>query len=451
MILLTFAVFLFLTFSGDVPLKEKIDFYHPVTGAYEGNEINRFGPDGRRLRWETNDAKGKNTLLFIVSHDSEGRESKAVYFEGGSKEPSFEYFTYAKDRRSKTTNYVSRTGAAADRTESDLDEKGRVIRKRYYRADGTLYGAEQVLWNKDETKNGWDFKYVGREGGASFRYKYLSFDKKNNWNRRLKLRDGNPERIEVRTLTTLPSQRVYTTPARFGQDVISTGRSESSPSFSKDGKTMVFARYGDEWTRKDPYIAHLKQDGWKVEAIRGIGKVYNLAISPNGNTIIYAKRIGDSKSIFRIRSTSTGWSNPENLTVKFGVAGTYPALTENGDLLFFDAEGTSGSGIYIARETGEGFGEPLPVFVTEGDTTFDPFSTDGKKILVSRCFDEVCNSGPRNGIWEITPDGKGGGATRKIPRLPYGWCSQIVEYLVIFVYTDGEDILAVPLGSSGIE
>ncbi len=432
-----------------VTLEERVDLFDPPTGAFRGTERTWFGPGGRRLRLEITDAGGEPTLLFFVRHDDQGRESEAVYFEGGSEEPDREVFTYSADGRLQTTTYYFEPGLAADRTEADLDDDGREIRKRYYRSDGAQYGEEDVLWDELGNRLGWDFRYVGREGGSSFRYVDVELDDAGAWIRRVRSRNGAPERFEVRTRITAPPGAAVITPVLFAPGRISTEQSEASPSFSRDAKTMVFARYGDDWTRKEPFIAYLEEDGWRVESL-DIGIVYNLAISPSGNEVVYATRSEESRELFRIRREANGWSRPESLTSQHGITGTYPCLTDVGDLVFFDAEGASGAGIYLAPREDEGFGTPGPLFVPASDAPFDGYTTDGGALLVSRCFDDSCLSGSENGIWEVLLGGSSGPEARKLANLPYAWGAQPVAPLGLFVFTDGDDILAVPLARAGL-
>lgn len=180
-------------------LMEQIDLYAPTSGAFLGRETTWYGPDGRRLRLEIVDGAGEPTLLFFVRHDAEGRESEAFYFEGGP-DASREAFTYSDDGRMRTTTYFSDDGQPGERTESDLNADGREVFKRYYRADGVLYGEEDVLWNPEGDQLGWAFRYLLREGSVEFSYAYEDFDGRGSWTRRVRSRDGVPERLELRQI-----------------------------------------------------------------------------------------------------------------------------------------------------------------------------------------------------------------------------------------------------------
>jgi hypothetical protein len=424
-------------------LEERIDLYDPVSMAYQGQERTWFDVRGRRLRLEIEDAAGDPTLLFVIMHDEFGRESEAVYFEGDSTDADREVFSYSADGSLKTTTYYYDPGDPSDRTETELDEFGREVRKRYFRADGTQYGEEDVLRFPSGAEAGWDFRRTGRPGGASFRYEYRGHDEPRDWALRVRLRDGNPERVEVRTVVRASNDSPELASVPFAWGAVSTDASEASPSFSADGQVMVFARYGPEWTEKSAFLARLTLSGWVEEPLLSLGTVYNLAISPDACTIVFSRRNDDETELFRTVVSDTGWSSPESLTASFGFAATYPFLTEKGDLVCFDSKGAEGSGIYIARSLERGFEPFEPLFVPETGIAFDAFlDPDRETMLVTRCFDDLCESGGENGIWEIGASGSG---QRQLSGLPYVWGVQPVPALGLLVFTDGEDIRAVPL------
>ncbi len=66
-------------------------------------------------------------------------------------------------------------------------------------------------------------------------------------------------------------------------------------------------------------------------------------------------------------------------------------------------------------------------------------------MFVTRCSDDVCNSSDLNGIFRIEVNQDGKGESRRVRVLPYAWGVQPVDALNLFIFTDGEDILAIPL------
>ena len=123
----------------------------------------------------------------------------------------------------------------------------------------------------------------------------------------------------------------------------------------------------------------------------------------------------------------------------------------HGVLRLDDADGPQGQGIYAAPRQGTGFASPRSLYVPDQGTSFDAFGEATDRVVVSRCFDDLCASGPQNGFWKIRLEGSKILDERKLPQLPYGWGGQPVASMGIFVYTDGEDILAVPLNRLDLE
>lgn len=427
--------------ADDAPtLDETIDVYDPITGAYVATEQTEYALDGRRLRQTIYDADGNRSLLFLIEHEPGGREAGAWFVESDDGTMYRETFSYSDDGRMQTITYFYEPGVPADRTEVDLDAQGRETAKRFFRADGSQYGEEDVLWNTDGSAAGWEFRYLSGKPGARFDYRYLGLSE--NWKRRLRLRDGKPERQEARRQATTETPRPMIVPGVLAPGAISTGGNETSPSFTADGKTMVFARYTTDWTKKTAHMATLDDTGWTVTALAELGTVYNLTISGDGRFIVFARRDGDRETLFRVERRGDGWSEPLDLSQAFGLNGSYAHITAAGDLVVYDADGDSGDGLYASGLFAAGYAQPKPRYVPGEGHNFDGwFSDDGKTLLVTRCLDSTCESNGRNGIWRV----RGDDARPLDARLPYAWGAQPVPALGILVMTDGDDILTVPL------
>ncbi|MEM6285620.1 MAG: hypothetical protein AAF845_00545, partial [Bacteroidota bacterium] len=142
-----------------------------------------------------------------------------------------------------------------------------------------------------------------------------------------------------------------------------------------------------------------------------------------------------------VRRDGDGWTAPEDLTARYGVTGAYPSVTAAGDLLVYRNAGAAGDGVYRARQIGEGFGPLEPLYVPASGTTFDAVAA-GDGLLVTRCADETCAAGPANGVFAVDPPS---GETRLLDALGYVWGVQPVAALGLLVFTDGDDIRAIPL------
>ncbi|MBO6576876.1 MAG: PD40 domain-containing protein [Rhodothermales bacterium] len=400
---------------------ERIDLYDPGNGGYLGAETSWFSPTGNRLRLEITDPSGDASLLFFLRHDRLGREEEGVYFEGGNLDANWERFSYSGDSL-KTTTYLRDDGSPGARTESILDPKGREIRKRYFRSDSTQYGREEVLWDEAGNQLGWDFSYVEREGGSSFRYSYAPLQR-GAWTRRTRSRNGVAERLEQRSPSTEP------VPVPFLPGIVSTSAFETSPSFSVDGQVMVFARYED-WGAKVPYIARQQDGAFVVRPLEHLGPVYNLALSPDGETVFFSRED-------RVFSAAVAGGAVRDLTAEFGIQGGYVSFDQDGNLFAHDPEIR---GITRAPADGTGWAPPQPLFVPESGEAFDAVPLGDGRLLLTWCGDERCGVAAGNGL-QILEDG----SLRQIRGVPYAWGAQPVPALGILVFTDGDDILALPL------
>lgn len=428
-------------------LVERVDIYAPSSSIYLGSELQWYAPDGRRLRLINTNASGEPTLLFFVLHDEQGRESEAIYFEDGSTLPAKETFEYRDQGRTRRTRYFGEDGASQGYVDVLLDSEGRDSAKLYFRDNGAQWAEEDIPRDQAGNMLGWHFRYLDREGGALFEYKYLAFDAHGRWTRRIRSRDGKPERFEARSLTDEGDDYPLQTPGVFGRGSVSTAASETSPSFSADGQTMVFARYDEDWARKLGFIARRRNEVWEVAPLP-FGELYNIAIAPAAQTIYFAVARGELSELFRADLGADGWSEPVSLTRKFGIRGGYVAPQANGDLLFYDAGGDSGAGTYLATNTDEGYEPPRPYYVPESGPAFDAFLRTDGTLLVTRCFDQTCESGSQNGIWRIRRDAGDTDSAEKLAGMPYGWGAQTVPSLGLLVFTNGDDILMLPFAES---
>ncbi|MEM1379958.1 MAG: hypothetical protein AAGH41_04950 [Pseudomonadota bacterium] len=418
-------------------LEERIDLYDPSRGAFLGSEVTIFARDGRRLRQENRDAGGASTLTFLVVHNEDGREERAIYFEGSDPTPWTEQFTYTETPPQQTITYFTEDGEPADRTVVTLSLNGRELAKEYYRPGGDLYGREKVLWRDDGTQEGWDFRYTERSGGASFRYRYVTEGP--DWKVRVRSRDGEAERTEVRTRFSPGPQSILRSAVPFARGIVSTDTSETSVSATSDGKTLVFARYSD-WGTKSAFLASWTDNQWAVESLTALGAIYNLAIAPDGRSIITASE--NDGALKRYTFNGATWVYTDNISEEIGATGSYPQITSVGDLIFYDPTGKDGGGLYRAKQTTRGFLKPEPLFIPSVGVAFDGFLDEQGVLFFTWCKTDSCARKEGNGVYRLDP-----GATKPVllPAIDYVWGIQPLEALGLVLMTDGDDILATPL------
>jgi hypothetical protein len=437
------AAAFFMPVFSPIVWETRIDIYDPATGEYAGSETTGFAPDGRRLRQVNAGPDGQTELEFLVLHDERGRERSAWFWEGESDAPWNERFTYSDDGRTLTITYYTAEGEPSDITRVTRDESERERKKAFLRSDGTQYGEEDVLWTEYGNMLGWDFRYTERPGSASFRYDYLAPEQPDTWTVRIRSRNGEPERLETQTRTLKSDAETLATPAPFLPGLVSSPASETSPSFTEDGQTMVFARY-EEWDRKTPYIARRSEDGWEVSQIEELGEVYNLSVSENGQHLVIAT-LDDGPLLLYTAQDGT-WMEAQNLTTAYEISGGYGHLNRAGNLIFYDADGADGEGLYQATVMGADEVSISPVFVPEKGVAFDAIQDASGKILFTYCQTDSCARADGNGVFVL---GSQFAEPQIIPSLDYVWGVQPVSNLGILVFTDGDDILSVPLQKAG--
>lgn len=421
-------------------IEERIDIYDPRSGAYLGSETTNYAPDGRRLRQVNTDKDGVSQLTFLIVHDERGREGSALYFEDDASQPSREEFAYSEDGRQKEVVYFQESGEPGEKTQIGLDRQGREKTKRYFRADGSQYGEESVLWTTDGNKLGWDFRYVGRSGGASFRYSYSSVAEDGQWRVRSRLRDGNAERIEARTLTKGAGEIALATAIPFALGAVSTNANETSPSMTDDGRTLVFARYGEEWSEKRPYMARLGEDGWEVERLEELGTVYNLAISGDGGSIVTSSANDGALKLYKLDQGQ--WQLSVDLSERFEITGSYPQLTAEGRLIYYDTDGTQGAGLYRIADIEDTQARPQRLHGSGQAVAFDPYLARSGSLFFTQCSTDSCARSQGNGVFVLR---EMGAQPELLKTMNYVWGFQISEPLGLVLHTDGEDILALPI------
>lgn len=255
----------------------------------------------------------------------------------------------------------------------------------------------------------------------------------------------------------------------FAPGVISSpDSSESSPSVTADGRTMVFTRYAN-YGEQVPYMATHASGEWRVERLSFAEVVYNLAISPDGEMIVYATpraRDGDDEAprrVYRVLRRADGsWGEPvEHPELRSTNAG-YFDLESDGSLYLYARPGATGDdptwprGIYRTELRADGGYRPI-AFVgravsPEGSNTFDvEVVDDGRQLLTTRGGippDEVAPWG-RRGVWlhRRTDDGWDDG--RRLP-LPYAWGATVLpDGRLLFV--DQGDLRVVDLPANPVD
>lgn len=233
---------------------------------------------------------------------------------------------------------------------------------------------------------------------------------------------------------------------------------ESSANFTADGKTMVFARYS-EWRLKVPYIAHYHNGQWEAERLPITDTLYNLAIMPDGERIIFKKyeRLdGEEVSkTYVVDKNGDQWGQPREVPTLYNINAGYFKPMADGTLYYFGRKPRSG--VYVVQPDAETiYGEPeyLSDNVTpEGTTSFDVFvHPDQDRLIITRAGirdEDEEKYGPR-GFYYYEKQGDEWQAVKRLP-LPYGWGGTVLPGREHFLFVNSGDLQVVPMADLGIE
>jgi Tol biopolymer transport system component len=138
-------------------------------------------------------------------------------------------------------------------------------------------------------------------------------------------------------------------PAIFAPGVISGPGNDGTPTFSPDGRTLYFYRYGASPDSAVILASQRTAAGWSkpvAAPFSGPASDRQPTLSPDGRTLVFASRrllsagpgepLRPVTNLWRVIRTASGWSEPERLpdTVNISERMHNPSLAANGDLYF---------------------------------------------------------------------------------------------------------------------
>jgi Tol biopolymer transport system component len=194
--------------------------------------------------------------------------------------------------------------------------------------------------------------------------------------------------------------------------LISGDHSYSSPSFSPDGRSLVFLRYEEPEGREDIWMA--RADGSHLRRVTSTPHASELAPSftPDGKLIVFSSA-GDTdaskRHLFTVR--------PDGRGLRELGPGTQPSISPNGKLIVYVRHGgiwvmrLDGTGAHVVKPGGGPPGTPPTDLFRD---THPVFSPDGRLILFDR-ETELREQGPLDRhvfLWTMHLDGT---HIRKLP------------------------------------
>lgn len=234
------------------------------------------------------------------------------------------------------------------------------------------------------------------------------------------------------------------------------GYEDASPSFTSDGKTLVFSRYSD-WMKKVPHIAHFENNQWVIKRLNFVNDLYNLSISPNGQRIVYKtfeiKGEEEITRVFVVDHKDGSWGTPMEVTNLFNMHAGYFQILKDGTLLMFGRKPKNG--IYVSKPIKKGhYSKPQWLSDAVGmdkSDSFDVFMNEDKnRLIVSQTYSQ--KKYPKRGEIGLYYYKKEGSDWKRISRIPLGYAwGQGITPDNQFVFIRNGQIQKIPLKQLNID
>ncbi|WP_445381206.1 VanZ family protein [Robiginitalea sp. IMCC43444] len=225
--------------------------------------------------------------------------------------------------------------------------------------------------------------------------------------------------------------------------------SENTFSFSENGNRIFMTRTKG-WETQFPFIAKKKAGIFTSPfPFERIDSLYNGAISPSGERILYSTRVGDINSIYLLQKENGNWNMPVNLSEKSGITGGYFYWYSEEEIYFYIPDG---NGDLVRGELKGGnlrIADRLESLNNPTSTEFSPFVDKDKRFIIFTRYLDGAES--QQGFFVAFNKGAMSepvwGIPVRINELSYGWNAWILKEKKLFLYTNGIDIMGASLDS----
>ncbi|NND50901.1 MAG: hypothetical protein HKN54_00760 [Flavobacteriaceae bacterium] len=425
---------------------ENIKYYkNPITENERPYKyrMTYYFENGTPFRWIELDSAGRMTTDYIYVYDTNWTQTGARYREESAVDFSIEKVSYRNDS-TQVTEWIDSIGNVYYTMIDNLNKQKKTYRAEFigdrtHGYDSTFYNdkgfVERIFFTNTKGK-----VYNDRS------FKYDSINNYGDWTLRKKIMDDTIREVQKREVHY---NNYYSSDnGKFYEGIISTAEiSENVISFTND-ESVVFLTRTSDWANQSAYIAH-KTNGAYVETVsfEDLDTIYNGAISPNGNQIIFTTRNADQKAIWLLKKQGDTWSEKINLTASSGITGGYFNWLSDSEL-YFQSSGNQGD-IVKGKLVNDilTIEENLIELNTLDGAEFSPFVERNERFII---FTRYIESDPSQQGFFISYNTNVSGnpewsKPEKLEMLPYGWSAFIVNENSQFIYTDGDDIYSVPI------
>ncbi|MEM8939854.1 MAG: hypothetical protein AAGC64_10955 [Bacteroidota bacterium] len=234
----------------------------------------------------------------------------------------------------------------------------------------------------------------------------------------------------------------------FHPNKISTKEySENTFSFTYD-ENSIFVSRTSGWEFQAGFISTRQNKTYsELIPVALLDSIYNGAINPSGNKIIFCSKINGKDEIYLIEKIQNSWSNKVNLSEKSGIYGGYFYWFSDTELYLYVPE--QNGNLVKANLLGDDLKvtDRLPQLNTKDATEFSIYIDKKKSFLIFTRYQEKKESEQGFFISFNLSDFESPNWSKpqKIESLPYGWNPYIKEDKDQFLFSDGNDIIYLPM------
>ena len=326
-----------------------------------------------------------NAYYFNGNLDKAAKSYDALFALNEEVAPEY-YFRYAQTLKAignyeKSNQYMELFAAKTN------DSRGKLfLQNKNYLNDIDVNTGKYILDTTNINSEFYDY------GPSFFGNKIVFTSSRSDGNQYTKIHDWTKQNFTDLFIVSMDAERKLEQVENFSK-TINTKFNESSPVFTKDGKTMYFTRnnYNDGKKRKSDdkvilekiYKAELVNNEWtnitELPFSNDNYKTAHPALSPDEKTLYFASNMPGSygnSDLYKVSIDKNGkFGKPENLGPTINTEGreTFPFIDANNNLIFASDGhiGLGGLDIFEAKVNGKSFEKPInigkPVNSTKDD------------------------------------------------------------------------------------